>query len=201
MPNNRPPFLPILTVTLILACITPQPTPDTPCPPPQYFINLKCQDHSGLCAEASGPEKILKKCVDNSQACANFDTPSKTCKLCAKTHKLTHDPHRGTFCSLRSIYSIVGIGAIIVLALILIGALIILTDWIQTKNSQRNSQLPKTEAQTHSDTNPVNFPQNKLESSKSQHDDFWVKIFFNILGFGANWRGGWARRGENEDCA
>jgi hypothetical protein len=108
---------------------------------------------------------------------------------------------------LKTIFSIVGIGAIIVLAFILIGAIVLLTDWIQTNNSQKNSQLGKTEAQTESkvDTNPVNFPENKLESSKSQYGDFRVNFFFlgqnNILGFGGICRdGSWPRRGKNENC-
>ena len=98
--------------------------------------------------------------------------PTKTCKVCAKTHKLTHDPHRGNFCALRTIFSVVGLGAILVLTLILIGALVLVIDLIQTNNSERQSQLAQAETPTRSgvDTNPVTFPDNKLESMKSPYD-------------------------------
>jgi hypothetical protein len=49
---------------------------------------------------------------------------------------------------------------------------VLVIDWIQTNNSQRQSQVGQAEAPTGpgNSTYPVTFPDNKLESMKSPYD-------------------------------
>ena len=151
--------------------------PEQDCAENEYFVDLKCQDQSGVCADAAGPEKIVRKCVDNSKSCHNFDSGTKTCKECAKTHYLIYDNRRGNFCNLKGIFSVLGIGAILVLVCMFFGTVVLLVDWIQSKKSQEKNQK-KVLVAAEVKTKIVSFQDNKLEPIKSPYDE--IRVIFML---------------------